>query len=118
MLGICLGHQSIGQAFNGSIIKCSEIKHGKIGIIIHNGHKLFNNIELEFKATRYHSLIIDKKSLNLDFEIIAKTKNNLIMGIAHKNKKIFGLQFHPESIGTNQGKFIFANFLEIIKYDL
>ena len=118
LLGICLGHQSIGQAFNGSIIQCSEIKHGKIDTIIHNGHKLFDNIELEFKATRYHSLIIDKKSLNIDFEIIAKTKNGLIMGIAHKKKKIFGLQFHPESIGTNYGKSILENFLNIIKYDL
>ena len=117
MLGICLGHQSIGQAFGAKIIRCNEIKHGKIDDIIHNNHILFENIENNFKATRYHSLIIDNNSLPNDFNIIAKTANNIIMGIAHKERKIFGLQFHPESIGTQNGKLILKNFLDIINYE-
>ena len=117
ILGICLGHQSIGQAFGGKIIQCKEIMHGKIDKITHNNHPIFSDVNKEFTATRYHSLIIEKKSLPDDFEIIAKTKNDIIMAIAHKNKKIFGLQFHPESIGTQHGKIILKNFLKIIKYE-
>ena len=78
---------------------------------------MFENINEIFEATRYHSLIIEKKSLPKDLEIIAETKNKIIMGIAHKNKKIFGLQFHPESIGTKNGKKILKNFLKIINYE-
>ena len=117
ILGICLGHQSIGQAFKGSIIKCSEIMHGKIDKIKHYNHPLFRNIEDNFKATRYHSLIIDRNSLSSDFDIIAENDKKIIMGIAHKKLPIYGLQFHPESIGTNEGKTILKNFLEIIKYE-
>ena len=117
ILGICLGHQSIGQAFGAKIIKCKEIKHGKIDNIIHNNHILFNGISNDFKATRYHSLIIDNNSISSDFDIIAKTENNIIMGIAHKKRNIFGLQFHPESIGTKKGKNILKNFLDIINYE-
>ena len=117
ILGICLGHQAIGQAFKGSIIKCSEIMHGKIDKIKHYNHPLFRNIEDNFKATRYHSLIIDRNSLSTDFDIIAENDKKIIMGIAHKKLPIYGLQFHPESIGTNEGKTILKNFLEIIKYE-
>ena len=117
ILGICLGHQSIGQAFKGSIIKCSEIMHGKIDKIKHYNHPLFRNIEDNFKATRYHSLIIDRNSLSTDFDIIAENDKKIIMGIAHKKLPIYGLQFHPESIGTNEGKSILKNFLEIINYE-
>ena len=117
ILGICLGHQSIGQAFKGSIIKCNEIMHGKIDEIKHFNHPLFRNIKCNFNATRYHSLIIDRNSLSRDFDIIAENDKKIIMGIAHKNLPIYGLQFHPESIGTNEGKTILKNFLEIIKYE-
>ena len=117
ILGICLGHQSIGQAFGGKVVICKEIMHGKIDKIFHNNHPIFENVDKQFSATRYHSLIIDNKSLPYYFEIIAKTKNDIIMGIAHKNNKIFGLQFHPESIGTISGKKILKNFLNIIKYE-
>ncbi len=117
ILGICLGHQSIGQAFGSKIISCKEIMHGKIDNIIHSNHNIFNNVEKNFKATRYHSLIIDKKTISKDFDIIAKTNNNIIMGIAHKKKNIIGLQFHPESIGTTNGKNILKNFLKIINYN-
>ena len=117
MLGICLGHQSIAQAYGASITQCSEIMHGKIDTIKHSKHVLFKGIDDNFQATRYHSLIVDKKSLPSQLKIIAKTKNNIIMGIAHKEKKIFGLQFHPESIGTKIGKLILKNYLNIINYE-
>ena len=115
ILGICLGHQTIGQAFGGKITKCKEIMHGKIDSIYHFGHPIFKNVEKEFKATRYHSLIIEKKTLSKDFLITAETKNKVIMGIAHKKYPIYGLQFHPESIGTNTGKVILNNFLNLFK---
>ena len=117
ILGICLGHQSIGQAYGGKIVECEEIMHGKIDDITHLNHSLFNGIDKVFKATRYHSLVVEKKSLPTNLKIIAKTKNNIIMGLAHKEKKIFGLQFHPESIGTTVGKNILKNFLIIINYE-
>ena len=116
ILGICLGHQSIGQAFGAKIINCDEILHGKICEINHCKHLLFKNIKTKFKATRYHSLIIERKTLNKDFSIIAETNKRIIMGIAHKKYKIYGLQFHPESIGTENGKIILKNFLKLINY--
>tara|TARA_B100000579_G_C22708550_1_gene793359 strand:+ start:106 stop:684 length:579 start_codon:yes stop_codon:yes gene_type:complete len=116
ILGICLGHQSIGQAFGGTIVKCNEIMHGKIDNIKHFNHPLFKKINNNFEATRYHSLIIKKNSLNKEFEIIAENSKKIIMGIAHKKLPIYGLQFHPESIGTLKGKIILKNFLELIHY--
>ncbi len=115
MLGICLGHQTIGQVFGGKIVKSKQIMHGKVDNIYHFGHSIFRNIEKKFQATRYHSLIIEKKSLSKDLVITAETKNKIIMGIAHKKLPIFGLQFHPESIGTEVGRNILKNFLNLIK---
>ena len=117
ILGICLGHQSIGQSYGGSIVQCKEIMHGKIDMIEHSGHELFKGVNKNFKATRYHSLIVERETLPPNLKIIAETRNKIIMGIAHKNKNIFGLQFHPESIGTIVGKTILKNFLSIIKYE-
>ena len=114
LLGICLGHQSIAQAYGGKVIQSSEIMHGKIDNIFHKGHKLFNEVEKKFSATRYHSLIVQKSTLPKDFNIIAETKNRIIMAIAHNSKKVFGLQFHPESIGTECGKKIIKNFIKIL----
>ena len=91
--------------------------HGKIDQIEHFQHSLFKGVSNTFEATRYHSLIIQKQSLPKKIEIIAKTKNNIIMGIAHKERDIYGLQFHPESIGTKIGKSILTNFLNIINYE-
>ena len=116
ILGICLGHQSIGQAFGAKIIKCEEIMHGKIDKMKHNNHKIFKNIESNFSATRYHSLIIDRKTLSSEFIITAETKKNIIMGIAHSSLPIYGFQFHPESIGTDVGKNLLKNFLTLINY--
>ena len=117
MLGICLGHQSIGQAYGGQVVQCEEIMHGKIDKIFHLGHPLFKGVEKSFQATRYHSLIVENKSLPSQLKVIAETKNKIIMGIAHTSNKIFGLQFHPESIGTEIGKSILTNFLHIINYE-
>ena len=116
ILGICLGHQSIGQAFGAKIIKCEEIKHGKIDLMKHFNHAIFNNIENNFSATRYHSLIIDRNTLSKEFIITAETNNKIIMGIAHSKLPIYGFQFHPESIGTEIGKKLLANFLRLINY--
>ena len=116
ILGICLGHQSIGQAFGGKVIKSKEIMHGKVDNINHFGHKLFKGVDKKFQATRYHSLILERKYMPSNFEIIAETDKKIIMGIAHKRKKIYGVQFHPESIGTKFGKKIFNNFFELINY--
>jgi len=116
ILGICLGHQSIGQAFGAKIIKCEEIKHGKIDLMKHFNHAIFKNIENNFSATRYHSLIIDRNTLSKEFIITAETNNKIIMGIAHSKLPIYGFQFHPESIGTEIGKKLLANFLRLINY--
>jgi anthranilate synthase/aminodeoxychorismate synthase-like glutamine amidotransferase len=116
ILGICLGHQSIGQAFGAKIIKCEEIMHGKIDKMKHNNHKIFKNIESNFSATRYHSLVIDRKTLSSEFIITAETEKNIIMGIAHSSLPIYGFQFHPESIGTDVGKNLLKNFLTLINY--
>ncbi len=116
LLGICLGHQSIGQAFGAKIIKCEEIMHGKIDKMTHNNHKIFKNITNNFSATRYHSLVIDRKSLSSEFIITSETEKKIIMGIAHSILPIYGFQFHPESIGTNIGKNLLKNFLTLINY--
>ncbi len=113
IFGVCLGHQAIGQAFGGNIVKTYPM-HGKISDIIHSGKNLFQNIPSPFKATRYHSLIIEKETCPPDLEVTAWTADGIIMGVAHKKHKIFGVQFHPESIASEYGHEIMKNFLEII----
>ena len=113
ILGICLGHQAITIAFGGDVINSNEISHGKVAKIIHEKSQIFNNIPNEFMATRYHSLMIDRKSLSKNIRVIAKTDNGVIMGVEHKNSKLFGLQFHPESIETKYGMEMIENFLNI-----
>jgi len=111
ILGVCLGHQAIGYAFGASIINADDIFHGKVSKIFHNNNLLFSNIPSPFSATRYHSLIIDESSLSDKFEVIARTKNRLVMGIKHIKYPLYGLQFHPESILTDYGFQIIKNFL-------
>ena len=116
ILGICLGHQSIGQAFGGNIVSSKKIMHGKISPIIHNGTKMYKNITNPFDATRYHSLVIEKSTLPNCLSITSWTEeqNDIeIMGVEHKEYPIFGLQFHPESILTTSGHQLLKNFLEI-----
>ena len=114
ILGVCLGHQSIGYAFGAKIIKAKCLMHGKTSMIYHNEKGLFENIPNPFEAVRYHSLVIDKKSLPEDIEITAWTKeDDEIMGIQHKKYPIWGIQFHPESILTQYGKELLNNFLKL-----
>jgi len=113
ILGICLGHQIIGSAFGATIKRAKVIMHGKLSKIIHNGKKLFEKIPKKFFATRYHSLVIENKTLSDEFEISAKTSDNVIMGINHKQYHLYGIQFHPESIKTSFGNIIFRNFIKI-----
>ena len=112
ILGVCLGHQSIGQAFGGKIIHAQTIMHGKTSKISHNNKGVFRGIKDPFIATRYHSLVIDKQSLPNCFDITAWTDDNEIMGIKHKELAIEGVQFHPESILSEHGHDLLKNFLD------
>lgn len=116
ILGVCLGHQSIGVAFGAKIIKAKCLMHGKTSMIYHNGKDLFEDIPNPFEAVRYHSLVIDKSSLPEDIEITAWTKeDDEIMGIKHKKYPIYGIQFHPESVLTKYGIELLKNFLNIVE---
>ena len=112
ILGVCLGHQIIGQVFSSKIINAKKIMHGKLSKIRHKKIGIFKNIKKQFEATRYHSLIVDKKNLGKDLIITAETKDNVVMGIMHKNFNVHGVQFHPESIKTLCGLKILSNFLK------
>jgi anthranilate synthase component 2 len=112
ILGVCLGHQSIGQAFGGSIIHAQTIMHGKTSKIFHNNKGVFSGIKDPFVATRYHSLVIEKQTLPNCFDITAWTDDNEIMGIKHKELAIEGVQFHPESILSEHGHDLLKNFLD------
>ena len=112
IFGVCLGHQSIGYAFGSEIIKAKKLLHGKTSKIYHIGKGIYKNLPNPFEATRYHSLIINKKTLPKDFEITSQTKDGTIMGILNKELKVEGVQFHPESILTKQGKKLIKNILE------
>jgi anthranilate synthase component 2 len=113
LFGVCLGHEAIGQAFGGKIIRAPEPIHGKVSEIHHEGKGIFKNIASPFKATRYHSLIVEKETLPDYLEITAQTKDGIIMAIAHKHHRTYGVQFHPESIASEYGHDILRNFLEI-----
>lgn len=115
ILGICLGHQTIGHYFGGNIIKGKEPVHGKISYVKHNNKDLFYNIKNPLRVTRYHSLIIDKESLGEELEITSYLDDGVIMGIKHKNYPIFGVQFHPEAEMTEEGHQILRNFINITK---
>ena len=111
ILGVCLGHQIIGQAFGAKIINAKTLMHGKTSKISHKKKGIFMGVKNNLIGTRYHSLIIDSKSLNKDFIITAKTNDNVIMGIMHKRHNLHGVQFHPESINTKEGIKLIKNFL-------
>lgn len=114
VLGVCLGHQSIGEAFGGEIVRADKLMHGKTSMINHNGQTIFERVDNPFEATRYHSLIVKRKTLPECFEIIAWTDDETIMGIKHKQHPTWGVQFHPESILTEPGKHILNNFLKLL----
>jgi anthranilate synthase/aminodeoxychorismate synthase-like glutamine amidotransferase len=113
ILGVCLGHQAIGQHFGGKVVRAPEPVHGKPVEINHDGKTIFDGLSETFKAGRYHSLIVERESLPDCLEISAESPDGLVMGLRHRTKKIEGVQFHPESILTDEGKKLLQNFLEL-----
>ena len=112
LLGVCLGHQAIGQAFGGRVVRCHEIVHGKMGTMHHSGKGVFRGLPSPFEATRYHSLIVERESLPDCLEITAWLDDGTIMGLKHRTLPIEGVQFHPESIASEHGHRMLLNFLE------
>jgi len=113
ILGVCLGHQSIGAAFGGRVIRAPKVMHGKTSQIHHDGETIFYGLPQDFQATRYHSLIVERKSLPRELEISAETADGTIMGLRHRKMKVEGVQFHPESVLTDAGFRLLENFLTI-----
>ena len=113
MLGVCLGHQAIGQVFGGRVVRASRLVHGKSSKVQHDGKTIFNGLENPFPAGRYHSLIVERATFPGELEISATTPSGTIMGLRHRRLKIEGVQFHPESILTTEGKKLLKNFLSI-----
>ena len=112
LLGVCLGHQTIGEAFGGKVVRCHEIVHGKMGEMYHEGKGMFRGLPSPFLATRYHSLVVDRDSLPDCLEVTAWLKDGTIMGLRHRSLPIEGVQFHPESIASEHGHRMLRNFLE------
>ena len=115
LLGVCLGHQTIGQAFGGKVVRCHEIVHGKMGKMNHTGTGLFAGLPTPFDATRYHSLIVERESLPDCLSITAELDDGTIMGLQHSDLPIHGIQFHPESIASEHGHALLQNFLNEMK---
>jgi anthranilate synthase component 2 len=115
LLGVCLGHQAIGEAFGGKVVRCHEIVHGKMGQMRHTGQGLFAGLPSPFAATRYHSLVVDRATLPDCLEITADLEDGTIMGLQHKTLPIHGVQFHPESIRSEHGHALLRNFLDAAK---
>ncbi|MCG2839683.1 aminodeoxychorismate/anthranilate synthase component II [Sandaracinobacter sp. RS1-74] len=113
LFGVCLGHQAIGQAFQGRVVRAPALMHGKTSPITHAGRSVFAGLPSPFTATRYHSLIVDRATLPPALEITAESDDGLIMGLAHRELPLHGVQFHPESIATEHGHALLANFLDI-----
>ena len=113
IMGVCLGHQSIGQAFGGKVIRAKQIMHGKVSPIHHDGTGLFEDLDNPFNATRYHSLAVERETLPDDLHVDAWTEDGEIMGLRHKKRPIYGLQFHPESIASENGHALIDRFLKI-----
>ncbi|WP_026702316.1 aminodeoxychorismate/anthranilate synthase component II [Salibacterium aidingense] len=112
VFGVCLGHQSIAQVFGGNVIRADRLMHGKTSEINHDGQSVYKNLPNPFTATRYHSLIVERKSLPACFDITSETEEGEIMGIRHKSMALEGVQFHPESIMTGEGKRLLRNFIK------
>ncbi len=115
LIGVCLGHQSIGQAFGGKVVRCHEIVHGKMGQMKHTGSGLFAGLPSPFAATRYHSLVVDRATLPDCLNITAELEDGTIMGLEHRDLPIHGVQFHPESIRSEHGHAMLQNFLNTMK---
>jgi anthranilate synthase component 2 len=115
LLGVCLGHQAIGQAFGGKVVRAPQPMHGKLSRIHHSGASVFRGLEDGFLATRYHSLVVDRASLPPALEITAETDDGIIMGLQHRSFPIHGVQFHPESIASQHGHALLRNFLNLAR---
>ena len=115
LLGVCLGHQTIGEAFGGKVVRCHKIVHGKMGAMHHSGKGVFRGLPSPFLATRYHSLVVERESLPDCLEVTAWLEDGTIMGLRHKTKLIEGVQFHPESIASEHGHQLMKNFLDEAK---
>ena len=115
LLGVCLGHQAIGQAFGGKVVRHSEIVHGKMGKVHHTGKGLFAGLPSPFQATRYHSLVVERATCPEVLEITAELEDGTIMGLQHRELPIHGVQFHPESIASEHGHALLKNFLDMMK---
>jgi anthranilate synthase component II len=113
ILGVCLGHQAIGQAFGGKIVRAPVPVHGKLSEIRHRGRGVFRGINAPFQATRYHSLVVDRASMPDELTLTAETQDDLVMGVSHTSLPVHGVQFHPESIASEHGHLILKNFLEL-----
>lgn len=113
VLGVCLGHQAIGQVFGGRVVRAPEPVHGKAAEICHDGKTIFEGLDYRFRAGRYHSLVVERETLPACLEVSATTPDGLIMGLRHREMKVEGVQFHPESIMTTEGKTLLANFLKL-----
>jgi len=113
IFGVCLGHQAIGQAYGGEVVHAKALMHGKTSQIHHNGKGVFAGLKNPFTATRYHSLSVEKDQLPADLEVTAWTEDGEIMGVQHRTRPVFGVQFHPESIATECGHELLANFLDV-----
>ena len=113
LLGVCLGHQAIGQAFGGRVVRAPQLMHGKASEVSHDGRTIFDGLSDQFLAGRYHSLIVERESLPECLEVSASTADGVIMGLRHREWKIEGVQFHPESILTSEGKQLLSNFLKL-----
>jgi anthranilate synthase/aminodeoxychorismate synthase-like glutamine amidotransferase len=111
VLGVCLGHQCIGQVYGGEVVRAERIMHGKTSPILHEGDGVFRGLPIPFEATRYHSLIVRRETLPNELEVVAETSDHEIMGLRHRRHPVHGVQFHPESIMTGEGKKLLANFL-------
>ena len=115
LLGVCLGHQTIGQSFGGNVVRCHEIVHGKMGLMHHKNKGLFAGLPTPFEATRYHSLVVERETLPDCLEITAELEDGTIMGLQHKELPMHGVQFHPESIASEHGHALLKNFLDDMK---
>jgi anthranilate synthase component 2 len=115
LMGVCLGHQTIGQAFGGDVVRCHEIVHGKMGTMHHDGKGVFAGLPNPFQATRYHSLVVDPATLPAELEVTATLEDGTIMGLQHRDLPIQGVQFHPESIASEHGHALLQNFVNMMK---
>jgi anthranilate synthase component II len=113
IFGVCLGHQAIGQAFGGDVVRAPVPVHGKLSEVSHNGTGVFRGINASFKATRYHSLVVDRATMPGELSVTAQTDDKLVMGLAHTKLPVHGVQFHPESIASENGHLILKNFLDL-----